>query len=215
MQAVLDNLPALWAGFRMTLQLLVAGGLGAFVIGMLVAFLRISPVPSLRWIATAYTEVMRNTPLTLVFFCIAVVLPVLQVRIDYLLGAYLALALYTSAFVAEAIRSGINGVPMGQAEAARAVGLSFFQTVRIIIFPQAMRMVVPPLINVAIALTKNTSVAAGFYVVELAATSRILANAHGNAVVPILVAVATCYLIITVTLGLFADRVERKVAVLR
>lgn len=199
----------------MTLELLLVGGLGAFIIGTVVAFLRISPIPSLRWIATAYTELMRNTPLTLVFFFIIVVLPALQMGVNSKLGAYIALALYTSAFVAEALRSGINGVPLGQAEAARSVGLGFMQTVMLVILPQAVRMVIPPLINVFIALTKNTSVAGGFLVVELFAISKTLTNAHGNAVIPILIGIALCYLVITIPLGRIAERVERKVAVLR
>lgn len=215
MEAVFANLGSYWAGFLVTLQLLAVGGIGAAVIGVIVAFMRISPIASLRWIATTWTELVRNTPLTLVFFFFAIVLPAIQVQIDYLLCAFIALAVYTSPFVAEALRSGINGVPIGQAEAARSVGLTFGQTVSMIILPQALRMVVPPLINVFIALTKNTSVAAGFYVLELVATSKQLANQNGDAVIPILVGTAICYLIITIPLGQIAERIERKVAVLR
>ena len=117
MEAVLSSLDSYWEGFSVTLELLAIGGLGALLLGVVVAFLRISPIASLRWLATGYTELMRNTPLTLVFFFLAIVLPALQLGIDFKVAAYLALALYTSAFVAEAVRSGINGVPVGQAEA--------------------------------------------------------------------------------------------------
>ena len=212
---IIDNWPALMRAFGVTLQLLGMGALGAAIIGNIVALLRISPIASLRWIATAYTELVRNTPLTLVFFFFAIVLPTLQIRIDYLLCAGIALSVYTSPFIAEALRSGINGVPIGQAEAARSLGLSFGQTVTSIIIPQALRMVVAPLINVVIALTKNTSVAAGFYVAELVAESKVLANANGDKVITILVAVAMLYLVITIPLGQLAGVVERKVAVLR
>lgn len=215
MEAVFANLDQYWAGFRVTLELLLVGGLGALLLGGFVALLRISPLASLRGVATGYTELLRNTPLTLVFFFIIIVLPTLDVRFDAKVGAFLALALYTSAFIAEAIRSGINGVPIGQAEAARSVGLTFGQTVGLVILPQAIRMVIPPLINVLIALTKNTSVAAGFYIVELIAISKQLANANGNAVIPILIGVAACYLIITVPLGQIAGLIERKAAVQR
>ncbi|WIY81866.1 amino acid ABC transporter permease [Propionimicrobium sp. PCR01-08-3] len=215
MNAVFSNLDMYWAGFRVTLELLAVGGVGAMIIGTLVALLRISPIASLRGIATGYTEIMRNTPLTLVFFFIIVVLPALQIGLDSKVGAYLALSLYTSSFVAEAIRSGINGVPLGQAEAARSLGMRFGQTIALIILPQALRMVVPPLINVIIALTKNTSVAGGFLVVELFAVSKTLANNNGNAVIPILLGIACCYLIITIPLGQLANYVERKVAVQR
>ncbi|MFT3887760.1 MAG: amino acid ABC transporter permease [Arachnia sp.] len=215
MQAVLSNLDTYWLGFRGTLELLVVGGLGALLLGTFVALLRISPITSLRAVAVGYTELIRNTPLTLVFFFIIVVLPALQMGLNAKVGAYIALGLYTSAFVAEAIRSGINGVPVGQAEAARSVGLRFGQTVRLIILPQALRMVVPPMINILIALTKNTSVAGGFLVVELFYVSKGLANENGNAVIPILLGIAACYLVITIPLGLVAARIERRVAMQR
>ncbi len=212
MEAVLANLDSYWAGFKVTLELLIVGGLGAMVIGIIIALMRISPIGSLRAIATGWTEIMRNTPLTLIFFFIIVVLPSLQMGVSAKLGAYIALSVYTSAFVAEAIRSGINGVPLGQAEAARSVGLGFGQTVSLIILPQALRMGVPPMSNVFIALAKNTSVAGGFMVVELFAVSKGLANANGNAVIPILIGIGLCYLIITIPLGQLAGWVERKVA---
>ena len=215
MEAVLANLDQYWAGFKVTFELLAVGGIGALLLGIVVALLRISPIASLRALATGYTELVRNTPLTMVFFLIIVVLPTLDVRLSFIYGAYLSLAIYTSAFVAEAIRSGINGVPIGQVEAARSVGLTFGQTVRVIILPQAFRMTIPPLINVFIALTKNTSVAAGFYIVELVAVSKQLANENGNAVIPILIGIAVCYLIITIPLGQIAGIIERKVSVQR
>jgi len=215
MSAVLANLPAFLEGFRMTLVLLAVSGGGALVLGTIVAVMRVSPVATLRWLATGYTELFRNTPLTLVFAFFVFVVPTLGVRVDFIWLALVSLTLYTSPFVAEAIRSGINGVPVGQAEAARSIGLGFGQTLGLVILPQALRMSVPPLINVLIALTKNTSVAGGFFIVELVATGRQLANANGNAVIPILLAVAAFYLVITITLGLVAGRVESKVRVLR
>ena len=215
MDAIIENLPRFVDAFLMTVRLLVVSGLAALVIGTFIAALRISPVPALRGFATVYTEILRNTPLTLVLFFCAFVLPQLGVRLDYVLAATIGLALYTSPFVAEAIRSGINGVPVGQAEAARAIGLNFGQSVTLVVLPQAIRMVIPPLINVLIALTKNTSVAAGFAVLELVAVSRQVIQLNGNATIPILVAVAVFYLVITIPLGQAANALERKVRVLR
>lgn len=215
MDALLENLPRFVDAFLMTLRLLVVSGLGALVLGTLVAILRISPVPALRGFASVYTEILRNTPLTLVLFFCAFVLPQLGTRLDYVVAATIGLTLYTSPFVAEAIRSGVNGVPVGQAEAARAIGLGFGQTVSVVILPQAVRMVIPPLINVLIALTKNTSVAAGFSVLELVAVSRQVIQLNGNATITILVAVAVFYLIITIPLGQAANALERRVRVLR
>jgi len=213
--AVFDNMPLYLQGFGMTVMLLVVSGLAALVIGTLIAAMRISPVASLRGFATVYTELVRNTPLTLVLFFCAFVLPQLGSRLDYSTAAIIGLSVYTSPFVAEALRSGVNGVPVGQAEAARSVGFGFSQTVGLIVLPQAFRMTIPPLINVFIALTKNTSVAGGFFVVELFAVGRTLANANGDAVIPILLGVATFYLLITVPLGFLAARLERRWVVQR
>ena len=215
MDAIIENFPRFVDAFLMTLRLLVVSGIGALILGTIVAAMRISPVGALRGFATVYTEVLRNTPLTLVLFFCASVLPQLNLRLDYTLAAIVGLTLYTSPFVAEAVRSGVNGVSVGQAEAARAIGLGFGQTLSSVVLPQAIRMVIPPLINVIIALTKNTSVAAGFSVLELVAVSRQVIQFSGNATITILVAVAVFYLVITVPLGQVANYLERKVMVKR
>src|SRR5918994_218872 len=169
----------------MTLLLLGVSGISALVLGTIIAAMRISP-------------------LTLVLLFCAIILPYLGSRLEYQVAAMIGLSVYTSPFVAEALRSGINGVPVGQAEAARSVGLGFGQTVGMIVLPQAFRMTIPPLINVFIALTKNTSVAGGFFVVELFATTRQLANDNGNIVLQILFTAAALYLVITIPLGFLA-----------
>lgn len=215
MDAVIENLPLLLSGFSFTLRLLAIAGVGALVLGTLVAAMRVSPVPPLRAIAAVYTEMLRNTPLTLVLFGCAFVLPYLGVRLDFFVLACIGLTAYTAPFIAEAIRSGINGIPVGQAEAARSIGLGFSQTLGFVILPQAIRMVIPPIINVLIALTKNTSVAGGFFVVELFGASRAAINARGDAVIPLLLTVAVFYLLVTVTFGQIASVVEKRVAVLR
>ena len=215
MDAVIENLPTFLSGFGLTLGLLGLSGTAAFLVGSVVAAMRISPIASIRGFAAVYTEVLRNTPLTLVLFFCAFILPYLGVRIDYFPLAVIGLTAYTSPFVAEAIRSGFNGVPVGQAEAARSIGMSFGQTLGLVVMPQAVRMVIPPLINVFIALTKNTSVAGAFFVKELFASAGDVINIRGDSVVAILLAVAVFYLLVTVTLGVIAARVEKKVAVLR
>ncbi|MDR5700991.1 amino acid ABC transporter permease [Agromyces aerolatus] len=216
MDVVIANLPLYLEGFGVTLLLLLVGGLGALVLGTIVAAMRISPIATLRGIATVYTEIIRNTPLTLVVIFAVVIVPLLGPRVPFILSGFIALAVYTSPFVAEALRSGINGVPIGQAEAARSLGLGFAQTISLIVFPQAFRMTIPPLINVFIALAKNTSVVGGVgFVAELFGVGRTLANANGNAVIAILIGVAVFYLIITVPLGFLATQLERKWVVQR
>lgn len=222
MDAVIDNFGTLWSGFLRTLSLLGIAGVGALALGVLVAGFRVSPVAPLRAIGTVYTELFRNIPLTLVLFGCAFMLPYLGVRFpgltpqeSYFALACIGLTAYTAPFIAEAVRSGINGIPVGQAEAARSIGLGFGQTLGLVILPQAVRMTIPPIINVLIALTKNTSIAGGFFVVELIASSRTVINIRGDEVIAILLAVAVFYLVVTVTLGRIAAVVEKRVAVLR
>lgn len=215
MDAIIDVTPIYLQGFLMTLQLLVISGISAFVVGIVIATMRISPVPALRVFATVYTEVLRNVPLLLVLMFCAFVLPILGSDLDYFVLALIGLSAYTSPFVAEAIRSGFNGVPVGQAEAARSIGMGFGQTVGLVVLPQAARMVVPPLINVFIALTKNTSVAGIFFVNELFIQTTRASRDHPDSVILILVYAAVLYVCITVPLGLIAGAVEKKVVVLR
>lgn len=211
-----DNLPAYWSGFLVTLQLTLLAGLLSLALGLVLAAFRVAPLRPLRAASTLYVEVLRNTPLTLVFFGMILVAP--QFGLVPPLGfwtAVLCLTLYTSAFVCEALRSGINSVGVGQAEAARAIGLTFGQSLRLVVLPQAVRTVVPPLINVIIALAKNTSVAAGFAVVELVATGRRLGQSYPGEALATLGGVALLYLVITIPAGLLATRLERKVAFAR
>ena len=215
MEQLWSLMPTFFEGFRVTLLLLAVAGVFSLILGTLIAAMRISPVAALRGFAAFWTEIARNTPLTLVFIFTMYVLPMLGVRLPFIILALVALTYYTSPFVAEALRSGINGVPVGQAEAARSIGLGFGQTVSLVVLPQAFRMTIPPLINVFIALTKNTSVAGGFFVFELFAAGRELANANGDAVIAILLGVATLYLVITVPLGVIAGQLERKWVVQR
>jgi glutamate transport system permease protein len=212
---VVDNLAAYRQGFLTTLALTVLASVLALVLGTVLAAMRVSPVPTLRAAGATYVEVVRNTPLTVVFFFVVFVLPELDIGLSFFVFAVIAVTVYHAAFFCEAVRSGINAVAVGQAEAARAIGLTFTQSLRLVVLPQAFRTVVPPLINVVIALTKNTSIAAAFGVVELTAIGTRLANANGQAVIPLLAGVAVCYLVITLPSGWLAGWLERKVAVAR
>ncbi len=209
MDAIIDVTPIYWNGFLTTLLLLVIAGSGAFVVGVIIATMRISPVPSLRVFATVYTEVLRNIPLLLVLMFCGLILPYLGVDLDYFPLAVIGLIAYTSPFVAEAIRSGFNGVPVGQAEAARSVGMGFIQTVTLVVLPQAGRMVVPPLINVFIALTKNTSVAGIFFVDELFKQTGAATRDNPGSIILVLIYAALLYLAVTIPLGLVAGAIEK------
>jgi glutamate transport system permease protein len=214
-QFFIDNFPLLRSAFLTTLSLSLLAGLVALVVGTLLAAMRVSPVLPLRGLATFYVETFRNTPLTVVFFFIIFGLPQIDFSVGFFTGAVLAVGLYTAAFVCEALRSGINAVPPGQAEASRAIGLTFGQSLREVVLPQAFRTVVPPLGNVWIAMVKNTSIAAGFAVTELTASLQRLSNANGGEILLVLIAVVVGYMIITVPSAYGISRVERRVAILR
>jgi glutamate transport system permease protein len=204
MNVLLDNLALFREGFLGTLSLTVVSGLLAVVLGLLIAGFRVSPVPPLRIFGTLWVTVLRNTPLTLLFLVAFFVVPkVLFPGVNSFVLAVFACGFYTSAFVAEAVRSGINTVPMGQAEAARAIGMSFAQTMRIVILPQATRTVVPPLSSIFIALTKNTAIAGAFDNVDLFNVSKTLSN-DGLDIAVIFIWITIGYLIITYAInGLF------------
>jgi glutamate transport system permease protein len=213
---IADNWDLLSRAFLTTLSLAVVAGLGALVLGTLLAAFRVSPVPPLRGLATTYVELLRNTPLTVVFFFLVFGLPQVDLVIgSTFLAGVLSLSLYTAAFVAEAVRSGINAVPPGQAEAARALGLGFGQTLRTVVLPQAFRTVVPPLGNVWIALAKNTSIAAGFGVTELTASLQRLANVNADQLAAVFLAVVVGYLVITLPSAWGIRVLERRLVVLR
>lgn len=190
MGVISNNLDIWWDGLLGTLILFLAGGVVAVVIGTIVGAMRVSPIPIARAMGTLYVNTIRNTPLTLVFFAFAFALPPLfGLRLTApvpLVLAICALGLYTATYVAETIRSGINTVPVGQAEAARALGLTFGQVMSLVVLPQAFRSVIPPLMSVLIALLKNTTVAAGFSVVNLGSVRAYLSERGENQLIVIL-----------------------------
>lgn len=214
-----DLLGAFWV----TVKLTVYSALGSLIWGTLLAGMRVGPVPLMRGFGTAYVNIVRNIPLTVIIvFASLGLFQTLQVElggggnfevINFRL-AVLALALYTAAFVCEALRSGINTVPAGQAEAARALGLSFVQVLRLIILPQAFRSVVNPLANVLIALTKNTTVAAAIGVLEAATLMKSMIEAEAQLIL-ISAVFAFGFVCLTLPTGLLLGWVSKKVAVKR
>ena len=170
----------IFAAFWTTIQLTVYSAIGALVVGTVLAAMRLAPVPMLNWIGTTYVNIVRNTPLTLiVLFCSFGLAQTLGITLADRTSptfiadsgfrlAVLGFTVYTASFVCETVRSGVNTVPLGQAEAARSLGLTFCQNLRIVLLPQAFRAVVIPLGSVLIALTKNTTIASAIGVAEAA-----------------------------------------------
>lgn len=215
MDAVLDNLDVFVRGFTTTVTLTLVSVVGALVLGTVIAAMRVSPVPPLRWAGATYVQLVRNTPLTVVFFLVVFGLPEVDITLSFFVSAVLALSLYTAAFVAEAVRSGVSSVAAGQSEASRAVGMTFGQTLRLVVLPQAFANIVPPLASVFIALLKNTSIASAFFVFEGVQSMNQLINANGDAVLAILLAAAVAYLGLALLASALFGLLERAVSVSR
>ncbi|GED98170.1 amino acid ABC transporter permease [Gordonia crocea] len=221
-----DMAPVLWPAFAMTLKLTVLSAVGALVWGVILAGMRVSPVPVMRWFATGYITIVRNTPLTLiVLFCSLGLYTNLGVALaphgphfvadNNFRLAVLAFVLYTATFVSETLRAGFNTVPIGQAEAARSLGLGFTQVFGGIVLPQAMRSVILPMGSVLIALTKNTTIASVIGVSEAALLMKTQIENHANLVLAIFAIIAVGFMIITLTEGFVFGWLANRFAVKR
>jgi glutamate transport system permease protein len=222
--AVFSNFDEYLKAFGITLGLFVISGIASLIFGVILASLRVGPVAVMRRAAGVYVAIFRNTPLLMIFIFMAVAMPKLGYNFRFIedweiagwnVSAFffrscLALTLYTSAFVCEAFRAGINAVPLGQAEAARAIGLTITQSMRQVVLPQAMRAAVPPLASVLVAMLKNTSVAAVFGMAEATATMRILTNNYTDEKIQIFLLFALGYIVLVEVVTLTSYAIERR-----
>jgi glutamate transport system permease protein len=217
-----SNIDVYVTGFLWILKLTVAGTVGALLLGVLLAAMRVSPVPVLRGFGTLWVNTFRNTPLTLIiFFCYFGLFSTLGLELsddidlnNYWLGV-VGLSVYTAAFVCEAIRSGINTVPAGQSEAARAIGMSFFQTLTVVILPQAGRAVIAPLGSIFIALAKNSTIVGTIGLAESSNAMKELINANGDAVIPIFLVFAGTFALVLIPTGYAFGWLANRLAVKR
>ncbi|MBX8691537.1 ABC transporter permease subunit [Mycobacterium sp. 20091114027_K0903767] len=216
----------IFAAFWTTIQLTVYSAIGALILGTVLAAMRLAPVPVLNWLGAAYVNIIRNTPLTLIIvFCALGVGQTLRITLvdphsptsiadsNFRL-AVLGLTIYTASFVCETVRSGVNTVPMGQAEAARSLGLSFGQNLRLILLPQAFRAVIIPLGSVLIALTKNTTIASAIGVAEAALLMKEMIESTA-AVLTVGAIMAAGFILLTLPLGLLFGWLGKRLAVVR
>lgn len=228
MDAVLENSDAVIRAFGYTVLLFVISGVGSLLVGTLLAALRVGPVAVLRRAVATYVTVVRNTPLLVVLLFFRIAGPKVGLRFDFVdvqIAGYnfnniftacvVGLIFYTSSFVCEALRSGINAVPLGQAEAARAIGLTFGGSMREVILPQAFRAAWPPLTSVQIALLKNTTVAGAVGVFEAFARMRSLTNDYTTQLIPIFLVFALFFVILVLLLSAASYAVERRWKVAR
>lgn len=213
--------------FKMTIYLTLLSAVGALAIGTFVAVMRVSPVRVMRLIGSGYVNIVRNTPLTLVIvFCNLGLFLQLGVTLanktsdSFLVDnnfrlAVLGLSVYHASFVAEAIRSGVNTVPLGQAEAARAIGLPFVKTLVYIVLPQAFRGAIAPLANVLIALTKNSTVASVIGVTEASAVMKVMMENRPDVIFVVFGIFAVGFVILTLPVGILLTSMSKRLAVKR
>jgi glutamate transport system permease protein len=222
-EAVFDNFDLYLRAFGYTFALFLVSGILSMVMGTLLAAMRVGPVSVLRLAAGTYVTLVRNTPLVIVFAFFSFAAPIFEIKFNWLdihIGqfdftaffgaAVVSLTLYTSSFVCEGLRAGINAVPLGQAEAARAIGLPFAGVMSQVVLPLAFRAALPPLASVQIALIKNTSVAAVFGVAEAVSQMRGFTNDFASQRVGIFICFALGYVIIVEVFSLIAGLMERR-----
>lgn len=211
------------AAFWVNIQLTFWAAICSLILGTVLALFRISPIASLQFVGAAYVNIFRNTPLTIIIaFGVLGMFGQLQVvlsedfDLNFFRLAILGLSVYHAAFVCESIRSGVNTVPLGQAEAARAIGLSFLPAARLVILPQAFRGAIAPLGNVLIALIKNSTVAAaGSVATESSSLMKTMIEFDSDLVIPIFLTFAIGFVIIVIPVGLLTTWASRKLAVAR
>ncbi|MFB4282174.1 MULTISPECIES: amino acid ABC transporter permease [unclassified Nonomuraea] len=208
-------------GFWSTIRLTVMSAIIALVLGTILVAMRVAPTPVLRWAGTAYVNVVRNTPLTLVLILCALGLSdTMQLTFsedpttNYFWWAVAGLSAYTATFVCEALRSGINTVALGQAEAARAIGFTFIQSLRLVVLPQAFRSVISPLGSILIALTKNTTIVIVASYLDAAAQMKQMFDDYGGTI-PIFLGFAFGYMVLTLPTGFLFGWLAKRLAVAR
>ncbi|WP_445612439.1 amino acid ABC transporter permease [Geobacillus sp. YF-1] len=196
-------------GFGHTIKASVLALVGSLLIGTIMAIFRIAPIRPLNWVGTAYVEFIRNIPLVLIVFVFFMGLPAIGIRFDSFTAGTLGLMVYTAAFIAEAIRSGIQAVPKGQMEAARSSGLTYLQAMRYVILPQAVKMVIPPLGNQFINLVKNSSVLGVIAGLDLMYYGDLISS-KTFVTFDVYIFVALFYLVLTIPLSLGVGYLERR-----
>ncbi|QFU94764.1 amino acid ABC transporter permease [Amycolatopsis sp. YIM 10] len=214
MDVLLDNSGAFAEGVVTTVELTALSFVGALAIALVVVTFRVSPVKPLRLFGTAYVEIFQNVPLLLWILFFVFGLPKLGIQFELFTTAVLAVSMYSAAYYAEALRTGINTVATGQAEAARALGLGFGQSLRWVILPQALRSVVQPLGNLTVMLLMNTALAAGAGLVELSTAANRINLVEAE---PILIfsGAAVVYALLALVITAITRLLERKLVIHR
>ncbi|MDQ0272717.1 putative glutamine transport system permease protein [Cytobacillus purgationiresistens] len=201
-----ENMDLFLEGFKITLISSVIALIASLLLGAFIAVLRIAPYKPLNWFGTAYVEFFRNIPLLVIMLSVYLIFPLKGIT-----AGTIGLIIYTTAFIAEAIRAGILSIPKGQLEAARSSGLTYSQAMRIVILPQAIKIVIPPLGNQFINLVKNSALLAAIAGGDLMYQADLI-SARTFATMDTYIFVAMFYLVLTIPLSLGVGYLEKRLA---
>lgn len=205
-----DHIVFLFEGFWVTLKVAFISIILSFLIGGLAGTIRFAKIPVVSHIVTGIVEVVRNLPLLLIIFFAYFALPEINIKLEIIPAAILALTVFESAMISEVIRSGLNSIDKGQMEAARSSGLNYVQALRYVILPQALRRMIPPLVSQFISLLKDTSLAVIISLPELTHNAQIVYGQNSSYFIPILLLIAIMYFVVNYTLSIIARRLELK-----
>ncbi|MTI59867.1 MAG: amino acid ABC transporter permease [Firmicutes bacterium] len=209
-QVIINNIPYLAKGFLVTFELAIISIILSFILGTLLGIAKLAKNPIISTLASVYIEIVRGTPLIMVVFWIFFLMPILLSKpIQPFTSAVAAFSIFTSAYIAEIVRAGIQSIPVGQIEAALSSGLSYWQTMRFIILPQATTKMIPPLVSQFISLFKDTSLAYIIGVMELTRRATIINNREFKSF-EIFTFVAIIYFMICYSMSKYAKYLERK-----
>ncbi|PQZ55174.1 MULTISPECIES: amino acid ABC transporter permease [Bacillus] len=206
-----NNIDMYLEGFKYTVMSSVVALIGSFVLGIIMAVMRISPIRILNWIGSAYVEFVRNIPLVLIAFILYFALPVIGITFNGFVAGTVALTVYTAAFIAEVIRAGILSVAKGQMEAARSSGLTYTQAMYHVVLPQAMKIVIPPLGNQFLNLVKNSSILGIIAGADLMYQGDLIST-KTFVTFDVYIFVGMFYLVLTIPLSMLVRYLERRLA---
>ena len=203
-----DHLKFLADGFWVTLYIAFISIVLSFIIGILLGTLRYAKIPVVSRVVAVLVETIRNMPLLLIIFFAFFALPEVGLKLSVTAAAITALTVFESAMLAEIVRGGLNSIDKGQIEAARSSGLTYIQTLRHIIMPQALRRMIPPIVSQFISLLKDTSLCVIIALPEFMHNAQIIYAQNVNFIIPVFILVALMYFIVNYCLSLVARKLE-------
>jgi arginine/lysine/histidine transport system permease protein len=209
-EKIVPSIPYILEGIGITLQIVVGATIIGLILGILLALCKIGTVKPLRWFAAFYTSIFRGTPLVLQLMLIYYALPqVLNMQIDPIPAAIIAFGLNSGAYISEIIRAGINAVDKGQMEAAKALGIPYGKMMKDIILPQAMKNILPSLMNEFITLNKESAIVTVIGALDIMRRAYVVGGATFTYLEPLLIA-GLIYYVMTLVLSFLGQMLEKR-----